>query len=286
MDAGTPNIHFLCAAAVLLWTATALAQSAPLDNRTQLKELIQRSAKTLRENRSPDTHIVGTRYLGLLRDGKPVGYEIFTTEIVNHDGRKAYRFADRALFKAPDGNTVTVDSTGLSAPSFEGIETTIRLTVSGRPEAGLAVRAKRIGKTVRIVSENRNDDKPLLVRPDNQVLALSGELQRLLQSRKWKPNDRCALWHLDAINGELSPVVLRALKNDRNELAGRKLGPLKIETWFADEGPDATLSLNHTTYLDRDGNVTLIVKSDGLVKRALSENEFNKNWKDRVGQAR
>ena len=254
----------------------------------QLDAWLRNSEASLRAESRPAEQLVGTLTLGLLRDGRPVGCEVFATTIVTVAGQKVYRFADRAVLQQSDGTTVRIDSSGLSDASFSGLTASLTMTASGQaPLPARTVTADRIGPNVRIVTSDRPDDAPLRLRAEDKRLALSGELERLVRLRKWQPGETLALWHLDAVNGEISPVVMRAMNNDLADLAGRKLGPVKVETWFAHVDTQAGLSLHlsRATYFDPAGAVTLVVKPDGLTKVVLTETEFKRDWEARFESA-
>lgn len=250
--------------------------SAPTEN--DLKSLLKSSTTTLRAYTAPDDSLVGAIYLGLLRDGKPVGYEVFTTDVVAHGSRKAYSFDDRAIVHAPDGAVVRVTCTGLSEGSFNGLEASFHLVVAGPRPADLTVKAKRTGNFLRVSFADKKLASPEVTTSNagDRVVALSGELQRLIRLRKWKLGNSIALTCLDAASGEVTPMLLRACENRKGQLLGWPAGPLKVETWAAQK--TGGLRLENTTFFDSKGAITAITKPDGLVKLVLTKSEFEKDW--------
>jgi hypothetical protein len=280
-----PRISRLAALALAvalgLSVLPAFAQEKPfVPSDPELAAWLKSSADSLRSSADPDKSLVGTQYLGLIRDGKPVGCEIFTTSVTTRSGKSLYSFDDRAVLVTPEGGTVRVSSTGLSDPSFTGLEASLKLLISGPKPLTQTMSARRTADTVEITLPGRDAAGPrtLRVRTAGLVVALSGEVQRLIRIRKWKPGDTLALWHLDLANGNLSPLVLRALDNKDPAVAGRPLGPLKVETWATQDAQHPGLALQSTTFFAPDGSVALIIKPDGITKLVLTKTEFEKDW--------
>ena len=287
----------MLALAALSGLVPAAAQETPFaPTEADLSAWLESSAASLKTYAEPDKSLLGTRYLGLRRFSKnlpeDVGYEVYETSPVLHHGKKVYRFDDRAVLVTPEGDTVRVFSTGLADASFNGIRSTLHLVVTGKRPADLTVTTTRLGDTIMVRSSSTGAAAPaeaqtIRVNTAGRPVALSGEIQRFIRLRKWKTGDILALWHLDAVNGEISPVVMRALKNDRTEHAGRPLAPVKVETWLAhaDAQTGLSLRLSRTTFFDAVGAVTLVVKPDGLTKVPLTETEFKESWEAKFEDA-
>lgn len=274
-------IPLLAALALSLFPASALSDETPLVlSETQLNALLASSSISLRAYVEPDKALVGSQYLGLLRDDKPVGYELFSTEIVQRRGVSVYSFDDRAFLRASEDATVRITSLGFSDRSFSGLQSSLHLLVTGPSPADLTSSASRAGDVLHVDLPLRGDAPAQSLRIDTagKVVALSGELQRLIRLRKWQPGDLLALWHLDLANGSLEPVVLRARDNSEKTLAGRPLGPVKVETWAQADPAHPALVLQTTTYFDLAGAVTLVTRPDGLTKLVISKSDFDKDW--------
>ena len=273
------RLALLCAGWLALCLGSAAAQqpgSAPTED--DLKSLLKSSTTTLRAYASPDDSLVGTLYFGLMRDKVPVGYEVYTTNIVAHGTRKVYSFDARALVRALDGSVVRVTSTGLAECSFSGLEAAFHLVVTGPHPANLTVKATRTGNFLRVSFADKKLAAPEVSTSSagDRVVALSGELQRLIRLRKWKLGESLALTCLDAASGEVTPMLLRACENTETQNAGRPVGPLKVETWAAQQ--TGGLRLENTSFFDPGGSLTAITKPDGLVKLVLTKPDFDKDW--------
>ncbi len=262
----------------------ALAQEKPLTlTEAQLNDLLKSSADTLGGYTEPDKSILDTQYFGLLRDGKPVGCEIFTTTAVRPmHTRACYLFDDRVCLQNVDRSTTRILSTGLAAPSFNGVETSLTLTVTGDHPVNLKLTASRAADLIRLRFPDNTSSKDLRVTTAGHPVALSGELQRLIRLRKWTLGDTLALWHLDAVNGNLTPVVLRAVAADPASFGlTRKFADVAVQTWAKQDAEKPDLVLTSTTFFDPLGNVVLVIRPDGITKTVLTKTEFEKDWADK-----
>lgn len=274
------SLVVMCTVLALAGVASAQEKFAPTE--LNLKTWLADSSKTLWATTSPDPRLVGTEYFGLVREGKPVGYEIYTTTVADRMGRRVYRLDDRAHVLTPQAAVVTVQALGFADPAFSGLEATLNFTMKEKNQSTTsAIKADRLGKLVKVESTEGGQTSKDSVQVDEQVVALTGEIERLVRLHPWKTGEILALWHLDMVNLRMGPVVLRALRNDEAELSGRKLGRVKVEAYFF--GPDQAdkqflMELQYTTYFDPAGKVALIQKTDGLTKLLLTEEAFKKDW--------
>lgn len=273
----------LLTAVLALAAAPSAAQDKPFaPSEADLTAWLKASAASLRTYAEPEKSLLDTQYLGLMRDGKPVGYEVFFTGVM-HPGPKVYTFEDRAIMVAPDGSTVRVSSKGESEPSFNGIDSSLHLVVSGKHPSDLTVSAKRSGDIIEVkFSSDAKEKAPegavpqkLRVNTAGQVVALSGELQRLIRVRKWQTGDIVALWSLDAVNGNMEPVVLRALAGPDADR------PIRVESWAPQDPAHPALTLQNTSFFNPAGALVSVLKPDGITKTVLTKPDFEKNWEPR-----
>jgi hypothetical protein len=265
---------------------SARAQEKPFTpTEAEVNGWLAATTRTLRARTEPDETLAGSQYFGLLHEDRPVGYEVFRTEVVEHDGRQVYHFDDRGVLRLEQGGRTTAESTGLSDASFSGLRARMTVIDSLAPEAAHTVRTRRRGGEVWVTFPATEPEHPIRVRTGDRILALSGELPRLLALEDWQPGPVRALWHLEAANLKLSPVLLRALPNERDSVAGRRAGPVRIETWIVSSIEPSRVKLSSTTFFDRNGRIVAFERAGpimgGLLKVRLTEAEFRRDWQDR-----